>query len=103
MPIQIYNWVLMYSNNLIFATKRQNFGILPHNAARNSHNIPVYEVFYRSPIKDQIVCFSTPEHGLLGQYAAGEHISEQRQWHGIPVFSLYDNQGHPPFLSPTKE
>lgn len=83
--------------------KGKKIGILTHNAARNSHNIPVYEVLYRSPIKDQIVCFLTPEHGLLGQYAAGEHISEQQQWNGIPVFSLYDNQGQPPLLSPTKK
>ena len=72
--------------------KRQKIGLLTHAPATDSDNVPTYEVFLNSEIKDNIVCFFSPEHGLSAIAKAGEQV-ENKQLGDIPVYSLYKNEG----------
>ena len=70
----------------------QKLGILTHAPATDSDNVPTYKVFLNSKIRDNIVCFFSPEHGLSATAKAGEQI-ENEQLDDIPVCSLYRNEG----------
>ena len=84
--------------------ENRKIGILTHAPATNSDNVPTCEVFLESEIKDNIICFFSPEHGLSATAKAGERIENERL-DGIPVHSLYKNEGskEDPKWAPTKE
>ena len=67
--------------------KGQKLGILTHAPATDSNNTPTYKVFLNSKIRDNIVCFFSPEHGLSATAKAGEQIENERLG-AIPVCSL---------------
>lgn len=84
--------------------KGKKIGILTHAPATDSDNVPTYKVFLNSKVKDNIVCFFSPEHGLSATAKPGELVSDEKL-NGIPVYSLYKNEGseEDPKWAPTKD
>jgi len=71
------------------ALKRKRVALLSHQAAITADGSSSAQLLHRA-LGRRLVALFGPEHGFLGQTAAGEHTytSAHPDW-GIPVYSLY--------------
>lgn len=82
-------------DELVALLRGKRVAILTHAAGVNRFGQRSIDVLRRLP-GVRLTSIWSPEHGLAGQAAAGEHVSDDRDAEsGLPIFSLYGKSNRP--------
>lgn len=77
------------------ALKGKKVGLITNPTGVNSKLKSTIDILYASP-EVNLVALYGPEHGVRGDYGAGDHIKSAKDAKtGLPVFSLYGNTRKP--------
>lgn len=71
-------------------------GLITNQTGLDSHGNATIDLLHNHPDINLVALFS-PEHGIRGKAAAGEHVDDTAdEKTGLPVYSLYGAHGHHP-------
>ena len=80
----------LLSKDQLDKLKGKQIGVVTNNTAINAEMKTTADLLKKHAAGEyKILAYFAPEHGLRGQYYASEHVQDDKDPDGIPVYSLH--------------